>query len=82
MIVADLNIEPRSSFNYNADANPIAFPISKQFLNHSKILNVMKDPTVATAKAQAKRTASAPRRKMSSWATLGDQSPWGAEMQL
>jgi hypothetical protein len=41
--LAELNIEPSWTFKYNAGANPIAFSIPKQHLNHSKIIDILKE---------------------------------------
>jgi hypothetical protein len=41
--LAELNIEPSWTFKYNAGANPIAFPISKQNITHSKIIELLKE---------------------------------------
>ncbi len=36
-----LGTEPSWSFKYNADANPIAFPITFQHATHSKVFEVL-----------------------------------------
>ena len=40
--LAPLGIEPSWSFKYNAGANPIAFPITFQHANHSKMVEILK----------------------------------------
>jgi hypothetical protein len=39
--LAPLGIEPSWSFKYNAGANPIAFPITFQHANHSKMVEIL-----------------------------------------
>jgi hypothetical protein len=41
-VLDELGIEPSWSFKYNGGANPIAFSIPKQFVNHSKIIEILR----------------------------------------
>jgi hypothetical protein len=40
--LAEIGIEPSWSFKYNGGANPIAFSVPKQYLTHSKIIDILR----------------------------------------
>jgi hypothetical protein len=42
-MLSELSIEPTWSFKYNGGANPIAFSVPKQYLNHSKIIELLRE---------------------------------------